>query len=243
LNSAHGLIALDSCSDVSMASVDILTNVRECPPIFLHHLGGTSRLDLCGDVCLDDTFITVFAVSIDKLPPGFTILFGLPFLRSSSISLDFVRDHPGCCLEQALPVRFGKVDRSHNFRPLYHLCVAMLTLIIVSGALCTSVFPDWVTPTNALLSQSNGGHSLFAAPPFSVRADIVWTPPFDVGTPQANLPAECPVSLDRDPPEVGLFSSSCFMQTITEFPSSFSGGHALKATMNVLPLGHQIPCV
>ena len=66
LKFAHGLIALDSCSDVSMASVDILTNVRECPPIFLNHLGGTSRFDQCGEVCLDNTTITVFAVSNDN---------------------------------------------------------------------------------------------------------------------------------------------------------------------------------
>ena len=102
VSSAHGLIAIDTCSDVSIGETLSLSNVRGCSPVSLHHLGGTTVLDTCGDVRINDRTLTVFAVSEKELPPGFTMLLGVPDLKHLDVSFDFVRDHPGCSMTDAI---------------------------------------------------------------------------------------------------------------------------------------------
>ena len=48
--------------------------------------------------------VTVFAVENTDLPPGTRVLLGNPHLKSLGMSLDFVQQHPGCQLSEALAV-------------------------------------------------------------------------------------------------------------------------------------------
>jgi hypothetical protein len=98
--------------------------------------------------------------------------------------------------------------------------------LVVHVALWTAQLGE---PRTALLPGGFSGHSLFACPPHANRGDLS----------HDELPS-------LPPPDVDFFSAGssvppdlfCFAQTDT---SSFVGGTAMKATIDVIPEGHQTP--
>ena len=102
MTSPFGTIAIDTCSDVSTCVTSSLTNVRPCQALELHHLGGVTVLNTCGDVVVEDQTVTMFAVSADNLPVGVVMLLGMPEIVKLDISLDFVISNPDCHLRDAI---------------------------------------------------------------------------------------------------------------------------------------------
>jgi len=82
-----GMVAIDTCSDVSTGLKECLKNIRPCPPVLLHHLGGVTTLDQCGEVVVVDRTLTAFVVPPSGLPPGFSLLLGMPEIVDLDIRL------------------------------------------------------------------------------------------------------------------------------------------------------------
>jgi hypothetical protein len=96
-------IALDTCSEISIGSIQVLKNIRLTQKaVCVEGIGGTKIMELEGDISLaDKTEITLFCVDPEELPPGTQVLLGLSSLKSLAVSLDFVLEHPGCELQAA----------------------------------------------------------------------------------------------------------------------------------------------
>ncbi len=98
-----GWCLVDTCSDISLARRDALSNLSSCRET-VEHLGGETMFEQSGVFSLDGpdsgpfsvTLSGVFAVEPDHLPEGFVALLRVSDLRGLSISLDFVMANPGC---------------------------------------------------------------------------------------------------------------------------------------------------
>jgi hypothetical protein len=205
LSSDYGMIAIDTCSDVSTAVSSILLNVRSCPPLSLHHVGGTTTFDTCGDLLILDRKFTLYAVSKEDLPPGFSMLLGMPDIRELGVSLDFAIAHPGCALLDCVPDRGGKPLPSKSFpRILFPLWVIFIAMILFATAFA-SVCPDFLSHQQAMLPSSSNGHSLFALPPFSVRTDQLRIFPNHFAPMKLEFPFNFENAVAHDPPEESDF--------------------------------------
>jgi hypothetical protein len=105
--SLHGKrIVLDTASEVSIGRKSFLKNVRlATTSAFVEGLGGKVCFDLEGDLLLDEkTFITVFAVEEEALPPNSWALIGNGQLRELLVSLDYAQANPGS------PLRFAGLE-------------------------------------------------------------------------------------------------------------------------------------
>jgi hypothetical protein len=93
---AGRIIALDTCSEVSIGLIDSLKNVRLTQkPVCVEGIGGMRVLELEGDFLLvENSEITLFCVEHSDLPPGTQALLGLSHVKSLALSLDFALLHP-----------------------------------------------------------------------------------------------------------------------------------------------------
>jgi hypothetical protein len=100
---AGRIIALDTCSEVSIGRIDSLKNVRLAQkPVCVEGIGGMRVLELEGEFSLvDNSEITLFCVEHSDLPPGTQALLGLSHVKSLALSLDFALLHPYCELRAA----------------------------------------------------------------------------------------------------------------------------------------------
>jgi hypothetical protein len=98
------VLALDTCSDVSIGRIEFLQNVRLVKKtILVEGCGGRLLFEMEGELSLAGNLeITVFAVEKGDLPPNSHALLGNPHLRQLRVSLDFVQNHPHCRLEDAI---------------------------------------------------------------------------------------------------------------------------------------------
>jgi hypothetical protein len=96
-----GLIALDSCSEVSIAKRDSLFNVRKAEhEIILQSIGGLAYLEEEGELQISSTeSITLFVSEL--LPPNCFALLGVEEIKGLSISLDLVLRGTNITLQQA----------------------------------------------------------------------------------------------------------------------------------------------
>jgi hypothetical protein len=93
----------DTCSDVSLAKRDALSN-KAAAYVSMEHLGGETVLEESGVFSMDGPLAgpyavclsNVMAVDADQLPDGFVALIGLPDVSCLDLSLDYIRAHPGC---------------------------------------------------------------------------------------------------------------------------------------------------
>ncbi len=88
VSDAGRTIALDTCSEVSIGSFEVLQGVRLAEnQVFIQGIGGTQFLEFEGDFLLaNNRKITVFAVNRCNLPPQADILLGIEDLRVLSVS-------------------------------------------------------------------------------------------------------------------------------------------------------------
>ncbi len=106
----NGRCLVDTCSDVSLARRDILTNVRVvADPVVVGHLGGESLLRQAGAFRLDRmdggngiVLNDVFSIDPELLPAGVILLIGVGDIMRLNISLDAVLAHPDRPWEQAI---------------------------------------------------------------------------------------------------------------------------------------------
>jgi hypothetical protein len=100
---AGRIIALDTCSEVSIGRIESLKNVRLAQkPVCIEGIGGMRVLELEGDFSLvDNSEIALFCVEHSDLPPGTQALLGLSHVKSLALSLDFALLHPYCELSAA----------------------------------------------------------------------------------------------------------------------------------------------
>jgi hypothetical protein len=101
---AHLVLALDTCSDVSIGQIEFLENVRLVEKgILVEGCGGRILFEMEGELSLVGKLeITVFAVKKGDLPPNTHALLGNLHLKQLCVSLDFVQNHPYCRLEDAI---------------------------------------------------------------------------------------------------------------------------------------------
>ncbi len=92
-----GVCLVDTCSDVTIARLDVLTNVRMVEPTIVGHMGGETRLNRAGDFAFGGVggppcicFIAVLGVEHHDLPAGIVALIGLVEIRRMDLSLDYV---------------------------------------------------------------------------------------------------------------------------------------------------------
>ncbi len=113
-----GLCLVDTCSDVSVARRDVLSEVfRVRDAVSVGHMGGETLLCETGTLQIDSStggpsvvLPGVFVVEPDMLPAGAVALFGVADLRPLGISLDAVMARPGRPWERAVPLTiFGRV--------------------------------------------------------------------------------------------------------------------------------------
>jgi hypothetical protein len=105
-----GRCLVDTCSDVSLAKRDALSN-KEAAHVSIEHLGGETVLEESGVFSMDGPLAgpyavclsNVMAVDADQLPDGFIALIGLPDARCLALSLDYIMAHPGCDWRLARP--------------------------------------------------------------------------------------------------------------------------------------------
>ncbi len=137
------VIALDTCSDVSIGRVDILKNVRLVQAAVLAEgCGGRHLFEMEGELSLvNDVEITVFAVNKGDLPPNSRALLGNPHLKQLCVSLDFAQNHPYCHLGDAIDYGRTLVFPRTLLRPM----TPALALRHLSG--CFAVVPSfcWVS--------------------------------------------------------------------------------------------------
>ena len=98
------LIALDTCSDVSIGQIEFLKNVRLVEKgILVEGCGGRMLFEMEGELSLAGNLeVTVFAVKKGDLPPNAHALLGNLHLKQLRVSLDFAQNHPYCSLEDAI---------------------------------------------------------------------------------------------------------------------------------------------
>jgi hypothetical protein len=104
VETSHGRCLVDTCSEITIARVDVLTNVRLVPTVVIGHMGGETTLNRAGDfefrgisgqptVCL----AAVLGVEHYELPAGIVALLGVSEIRRLNLSLDTIMRNPGCC--------------------------------------------------------------------------------------------------------------------------------------------------
>jgi hypothetical protein len=98
------VLALDTCSDVSIGRIEFLKDVRLVKKtILVEGCGGRLLFEMEGELSLVGNLeITVFAVEKGDLPPNSHALMGNPHLRQLRVSSDFAQNHPHCRLEDAI---------------------------------------------------------------------------------------------------------------------------------------------
>ncbi len=113
VDSAQGRCLVDTCSDVTVARLDVLVRVRLVQPVVVNHLGGETTLNRAGDLTLGGRASSataelseVLGVEHNELPAGIIALLGMGEVRRLGMSLDFIASNPGCSWELAvLPAR------------------------------------------------------------------------------------------------------------------------------------------
>ena len=107
-----GLCLVDTCSDVSVARRDVLSQTHIVRNgVMVGHLGGETLLQEAGTLELTRSLgrtpialSEVFVVEPDMLPAGVVGLFGVVDIAALGISLDAVMAHPGRPWEQSVPL-------------------------------------------------------------------------------------------------------------------------------------------
>ena len=153
--SLHGKrIVLDTASEVSIGRKSFLRNVRlAATSAFVEGLGGKTCFDLEGDLLLDEkTFITVFAVEEEALPPSSWALIGNGHLRDLFVSLDYAQANPGRPLQWNLEPRskaslgpFSSVfcaPFSGYLASELSLCAIAISLLLASYFSLAAVWPS-----------------------------------------------------------------------------------------------------
>jgi hypothetical protein len=106
VESAQGRCLVDTCSDVTVARLDVLVGVRSVEPVVVNHLGGETTLNRAGELTLGGRSSSVAAelsevlgVEHNELPAGVIALLGMGEVRWLGLSLDFIASNPGCSWE------------------------------------------------------------------------------------------------------------------------------------------------
>ncbi len=116
-----GLCLVDTCSDVSVARQDVLSEgFRVWDAVSVGHMGGETLLCETGTLRIDRStggpsvvLPGVFVVEPAMLPAGVVALFGVADLRTLGISLDAVMARPGRPWERTVPLTiFGRIRRA-----------------------------------------------------------------------------------------------------------------------------------
>jgi hypothetical protein len=105
-----GRCLIDTCSDVSVARLDVITDVRAVRhPVMVEHMGRETVLSEAGTLELrsfsgaPSTFLRdVHVVAPELLPAGVVALLGVADIRALNLSLDAVIDNPDCIWERAV---------------------------------------------------------------------------------------------------------------------------------------------
>ena len=124
--------------------------------------------------------------------------------------------------------------------PAFMLSVFLAVLLLLTSAVQLGVGHRHrdLSGQALLPGAPSSGHSLFDQPPYSTSSDIVWVPSFLFAVQDNSTSNGC---LPSEPPEIRV----CFMQHVQRQPfapaSSFVGGTALRATIDILPEGLQVP--
>jgi hypothetical protein len=97
-----GLCLIDTCSDVSLARRDVLSQLKvSSDAVVIAHLGEESILPEVGCFIFDgeqassEVLEDVFAIDGSNLPAGVVALLGVADIRRLGLSLDYVAEHPG----------------------------------------------------------------------------------------------------------------------------------------------------
>jgi hypothetical protein len=115
-----GMCIVDSCSDVTLARRDVLSDLYlVASPVVIAHLGGETILREARSLTLGIPVVDasplmlhdVLAVGVRDLPHGVVALIGVADVRLLGLSLDAILDSPGCDLAAAINRRSG------NFSP------------------------------------------------------------------------------------------------------------------------------
>jgi hypothetical protein len=116
-----GLCLVDTCSDVSVARRDVLSQTHIVRHgVMVGHLGGETLLQEAGTLELTRALgqspialTEVFVVEPDMLPAGVVGLFGVADIAALGVSLDAVMANPGRPWEQSVPLsRFTRIRNS-----------------------------------------------------------------------------------------------------------------------------------
>jgi hypothetical protein len=128
LESPQGRCLVDTCPDITLARLDVMVNVRVVDPVTVGHLGGETRLRRAWDFTLGGStpnsnvdLVRIFGVEHYELPAGVIALLGMGEVRRLGLSLDYIRDHPGCYWDAA--IRFPSyVVKAGCWRRLWLRC-------------------------------------------------------------------------------------------------------------------------
>jgi hypothetical protein len=253
-----GIFGVDTQSDISTAIPDVATDIVLTDGIRVNHVAGSTVLDFIGTVTpiSPDLAFRSFIVSQDQLPPGLVGIIGMGDIRRLQISLDYVASIPSCSLSAAInpprlalapplpPMIFKPASAPELHRPEPPACsptAPMLSvpfaflLLLTSAVQLSSGHRHQNLSGQALLPGTSVGHSLFDQPPRSTSSDIAWVPPFNFVVKDSAIPGGCQPSEPSEPPDTRV----CFVQHAPA--SSFVGGTALRATIDILPEGLQVP--
>jgi hypothetical protein len=119
--STLGRCRIDTCSDVSVARRDVLSNLHFADePVIVGHMGGDTTLHEVGTLQLGksngrDTVALegVFVVKPALLPAGIVALFGVGDIHALGISLDTIMKAPDSYWDQAVSLSvFGRFRRA-----------------------------------------------------------------------------------------------------------------------------------
>jgi hypothetical protein len=119
-----GRCLVDTCSDVSLAKRDALSN-KAATQVSIEHLGGEIILEESGVFSMDGPLAgpyavclsNVMAVDANQLPDGFVALIELPDVGCLALSLDYIMAHPACDWRLARPTTcFERVLRFFGMR-------------------------------------------------------------------------------------------------------------------------------
>ncbi len=116
VESAQGRCLVDTCSDVTIARLDVLVGVRMVRPIVVSHMGGETAINRAGDLTLGGRgslaiaeLSEVLGVEHYELPAGVIALLGMGEIRRLGMSLDFIASNPGCSWETSVrPARSSR---------------------------------------------------------------------------------------------------------------------------------------
>jgi hypothetical protein len=135
----------------------------------------------------------------------------------------------------ASPTELHRPDEPMRPTALLLSVLFAFLLLLTSAVQCSSGHRHQNLSGQALLPGTSLGHSLFDQPPYLTSSDIAWVPPFNFAVQDSAIPDGCQPSEPSEPPDTRV----CFMQHAPA--SSFVGGTALRATIDILPEGLQVP--